>query len=67
MSAVSETIVREYFEMHGFLVRQHRKYVAPTRREDEEIDFYILNPNPAPRALRPTSRRRRCKFESRAN
>src|ERR1043166_3130782 len=49
MSAVSETIVREYFEMHGFLVRQQRKYVAPTRREDEEIDFYVLNPNPVPR------------------
>jgi hypothetical protein len=48
MSAVSETIVREYFEQHGFLVRQHRKYVAPNRREDEEIDFFILNPQPAP-------------------
>src|SRR5262245_33774760 len=46
MSAVSETIVREYFELHGFLVRQQRKYVAPTRREDEEIDFFILNPQP---------------------
>ena len=46
MSAVSETIVREYFELHGFLVRQQRKYVAPTRREDEEIDFFVLNPQP---------------------
>jgi hypothetical protein len=46
MAAVSETIVREYFEMRGFLVRQQRKYVAPTRREDEEVDFYVLNPNP---------------------
>lgn len=44
MSAVSETIVREFFELHCFLVRQHRKYVAPTRREDEEIDFFVLNP-----------------------
>jgi hypothetical protein len=48
VSAVSETIVREYFEQHGFLVRQHRKYIAPNRREDEEIDFFILNPQPAP-------------------
>jgi len=48
MSAVSETIVREYFELHGFLVRQQRKYVAPTRREDEEIDFFVLNPHPRP-------------------
>lgn len=44
MSAVSETIVREYFELHEFLVRQHRKYVAPTRREEDDIDFFVLNP-----------------------
>ncbi|MBI3882536.1 MAG: hypothetical protein HY301_21050 [Verrucomicrobia bacterium] len=48
MSAVSETIVREFFELHGFFVRQLRKYIAPNRREDEENDFYILNPRPAP-------------------
>ncbi len=46
MPAISETIVREYFELHGFFVRQQRKYVAPTRREDEEIDFFVLNPHP---------------------
>ena len=45
MSAVSETIVREYFELHGFLVRQDRKFVAP-RGENEEIDFFVLNPTP---------------------
>ena len=44
MSAVSETIVREYFELHGFLVRQHRKYIAQTRREEGDIDFFVLNP-----------------------
>jgi hypothetical protein len=44
MSAVSEIIVREYFELHGFLVRQQRKYIAPPRREDEEVDFLVLNP-----------------------
>ena len=44
MSAVSETIVREYFELHGFLVRQHRKYIAQTRREEDDIDFFVLNP-----------------------
>jgi len=48
MAAVSETIVREFFELHGFFVRQQRKYIAPNRREDEEIDFFILNPKPAP-------------------
>ena len=46
MSAVSEMIVREFFEVRGFLVRQPRKYVAPARREDEEIDFFVYNPSP---------------------
>jgi hypothetical protein len=44
MAAVSETIVREYFELQGFLVRQQRKYLAQTRDEDEQIDFLVLNP-----------------------
>ena len=48
MSAVSETIVREYFELHGFFVRQQCKYVAPTKREEEEIDFFLINPRPSP-------------------
>ena len=45
MPAVSESIVREYFELHGFLVRQQRKYI-PSRREDEEVDFFVFNPRP---------------------
>jgi len=50
MSAVSETIVREYFELHGFLIRQHRKYVAPNRKEqDDQVDFFVCNPHPQPR------------------
>jgi hypothetical protein len=48
MSSVSETIVREYFELHEFLVRQHRKYIAQTKREDDDIDFFVLNPRPRP-------------------
>jgi hypothetical protein len=44
LSAVSETIVREYFELHGFFVRQQRKYIATSRREDDEIDFLVTNP-----------------------
>jgi len=51
MAAVSETIVREYFEQNGFLVRQQRKYLSPTRAEDEEIDFLVLNPS----ATKPTA------------
>jgi hypothetical protein len=49
MSAVSETIVREYFELHEFLVRQARKYIAQTKREDDDIDFFVLNPRAVPR------------------
>lgn len=48
MAAVNETIVREYFELHEFLVRQHRKYVSTTRNEDDDIDFFVLNPAPSP-------------------
>jgi hypothetical protein len=45
MSAVDETIVREYFEAHGFLVCQRRKYVVQTRQKsaDEEINLIVLN------------------------
>jgi len=46
MSAVSETIVREFFEQHAFLVRQQRKYIAPNKPEDDDIDFFVLNPRP---------------------
>src|SRR6266567_1575473 len=52
MGAVSETIVREYFELHEFLVRQPRKYISQNRRQEEEddIDFFVLNPHPKPRS-----------------
>ena len=53
MSAVSETIVREYFERHGFFVRQQRKFIAPSRQEEDEIDLYALNPHYAPGAPLP--------------
>ncbi|NLH72638.1 MAG: hypothetical protein GX456_06260 [Verrucomicrobia bacterium] len=45
---MSENIVREYFELQGFLVRQHRKYIARGRREEDDIDFFVLNPHPEP-------------------
>ncbi len=48
MSAVSEDIVREYLELHGFFIRQQRKYIAPSRADDEDIDFYAHNPHYAP-------------------
>ncbi|MCX8107852.1 MAG: hypothetical protein N3G20_03520 [Verrucomicrobiae bacterium] len=48
MPSVSENIVREYLESNGFFVRQHRKYISPSRGEDDDIDFFALNPNPEP-------------------
>lgn len=48
MAAVSETIVREYFELHGFFVRQQRKYVPHTKTIDEAVDFFVINPEPCP-------------------
>jgi len=46
VSAVDETIVREYFEAHGFLVCQRRKYIVQARQKtgDEEVDLVVLNP-----------------------
>lgn len=46
MGAINETIVREYFELHGFLVRQYRKHLAPAGREEDDVDFLVLNPTP---------------------
>jgi hypothetical protein len=53
VSSVSETIVREYFELRGLLVRQHRKYITQTRREEDDIDFFVLNPHPEPHGGEP--------------
>lgn len=47
MSAVSEWIVREYFEVQGFLVRQPWKYQVSSRPKqvEEEIDLLVFNPS----------------------
>jgi hypothetical protein len=46
MAGFDENIVREYFELHGFLVRQVRKYQVQSRRKlaEEEIDLLVYNP-----------------------
>lgn len=46
MSAVDEGIVREFFELHGFLVSQRRKYIVQSRQKtgDEQVDLIVLNP-----------------------
>ena len=46
MTSVNEWIVREYFELLGYLVHQPRKYAVPGRQKtaDEEIDLVVMNP-----------------------
>lgn len=46
MTSVNEWIVREYFEILGYLVNQPRKHSVPGRqkRADEEIDLVVCNP-----------------------
>ena len=44
MSAISETIVREFLEASGGLVQQGRKVVAPARRHDSHSDFFASHP-----------------------
>lgn len=53
MSAVSEWIVREYFEGLGYLVRQPRKYMVSARakRPDEEIDLLVIHPRIQPQDM----------------
>ncbi len=55
MSRFDENIVREYFELNGFFVRQLRKYQVQSRKKrlDEEIDLLIYNPK-APKVLKKT-------------
>ena len=47
MAGFDENIVREYFELNGFFVRQLRKYLVHSRkkRADEEIDLVVYNPS----------------------
>lgn len=55
MSAIDEGIVREFFEHHGFFVRQVRKYQVQSRKKtgDEEIDLLVYNPAWKPGVRRP--------------
>jgi len=47
VAGFDENIVREYFELNGFFVRQLRKYQVQSRkkRAEEEIDLVVYNPN----------------------
>jgi hypothetical protein len=45
MAAVSEMVVREFFEVHGFLVSQPRKYVGKQKEVEDEVDLVVINPS----------------------
>jgi hypothetical protein len=47
MAGFDENIVREYFELNGFFVRQLHKYLVQSRKKpaDEAIDLLVYNPN----------------------
>lgn len=49
MAGFDENIVREYFELNGFFVRQLRKHMVQTRKKqwDEVDDLVIYNPSAA--------------------
>ncbi|MFO8027883.1 MAG: hypothetical protein R6U56_09490 [Opitutales bacterium] len=51
MAGFDENIVREYFELNGFFVRQLKKYQVQSRKKrgDEEIALAVYNPS-APEA-----------------
>ena len=55
MSGFDENIVREYFELNGFFVRQFRKSRVPTRkrRVGDDVELVVLNPA-VPPGLAPT-------------
>lgn len=49
MAGFDENIVREYFELNGFFVRQLKKYQVQSRKKrgDEEIALAVYNPSAA--------------------
>lgn len=48
MAGFDDNLVREYFELNGFLVRPSRKHAGSSRRQraDEEGDLLAINPAP---------------------
>ncbi|HVU37470.1 MAG TPA: hypothetical protein VHC95_03995 [Opitutales bacterium] len=55
MAGFDENLVREYFELNGFLVRQLHKYQVHSRRkrDEEEIDLLVQNPAWKPSEHKP--------------
>ena len=53
MASVSEALVREFFELNGFLVRQPRKHSPRSPRDPEEADLLVVNPRPRKTNVEP--------------
>ena len=55
MAGFDENLVREYFELNGFLVRQLHKYQVHSRRKraEEEIDLLVQNEKWQPTTQKP--------------
>jgi hypothetical protein len=54
MTGFDENIVREYFELNGFFVRQLRKHVVQSRKRqfEEHHDLVVYNPHASEGAMR---------------
>lgn len=46
MSNINEVLVREFFEMLGFVVKANRKFIPKGKTSKRGIDFFIINLNP---------------------
>jgi hypothetical protein len=55
MASFDEGIVREYFELNGFFVRQFRKHSVRSRKKpvEETVELLVYNPAAAPDAPEP--------------
>jgi hypothetical protein len=55
MASFDESIVREYFELNGFFVRQLRKYAVRSRKKpvEESVGLLVYNPSAPLRGPEP--------------
>lgn len=45
MSNINELLVREFFEMSGFVVKANRKFIPKGKESKRDVDFFIINLN----------------------
>lgn len=46
MSNINESLVREFFEMSGFVVKANRKFVPKGKTFKRGVDFFVINLTP---------------------